>query len=418
MIAHRARSSSSTSARSTRSSSRAASASRSVYSRDPPVQPAARARSARMRAARRSSSRAARRRVYDDGRAARSPRASSSSACPILGICYGVQLTAQLLGGKVAPAEHARVRPRDGDASKRRRAICSTASPPARSSTVWMSPRRPRRRAARRLRRRSARAPTARSAAVATPRAQVLRRAVPPRGRAHAARRARSSRNFLFRVCGCAPTWTMASFVDEAVARDPRAGRRRRARRSAACRAASTRRSRRRCCHRAIGDRLTCIFVDNGLLRAGERDAGRAAVPRRLPRSTCVVVDAERALPRRARRRHRPRAEAQDHRPRVHRGVRGGGQEDRRTRDFLAQGTLYPDVIEIVSFKGPSRDDQEPPQRRRPARADAAQARRAAARAVQGRGARARRRARPAAPHAVAPAVPGPGPRGARASAR
>ena len=56
-------------------------------------------------------------------------------------------------------------------------------------------------------------------------------------------------------------------------------------------------------------------------------------------------------------------------------------------------------------------DDQVPPQRRRAARRPRVRARRAAARAVQGRGARGRRRARPARAPGLAPAVPGPGPR-------
>ncbi len=69
--------------------------------------------------------------------------------------------------------------------------------------------------------------------------------------------------------------------------------------------------------HRAIGDQLTCVFVDHGLLRLDEAAAG-AWTP--SPRNLGVKVVARRRRGRvhgRARRRDRPRAEAQDHRPRV-----------------------------------------------------------------------------------------------------
>ena len=73
---------------------------------------------------------------------------------------------------------------------------------------------------------------------------------------------------------------------------------------------------------RAIGDRLTCVFVDHGLLRKGEAEQ----VERDFVAATGVDARRRRrgrAVPRRAGRGHRPRGEAQDHRPRVHPGVRG-----------------------------------------------------------------------------------------------
>ena len=107
---------------------------------------------------------------------------------------------------------------------------------------------------------------------------------------------------------------------------------------------------------RAIGDRLTCVFVDHGLLRAGEREQVErdfvAATGARLH-----TVDAARAVPRRAGRGDRPGDQAQDHRPGVHPGVRGTADRAEVAAGahhvgFLVQGTLYPDVVESGGGSG------------------------------------------------------------------
>jgi GMP synthase (glutamine-hydrolysing) len=68
---------------------------------------------------------------------------------------------------------------------------------------------------------------------------------------------------------------------------------------------------------RAIGDRLTCVFVDHGLLRQGEAEQVEQDFVAATGCSTSTSRT-QRALPRRARRGHRPGGEAQDHRPGVH----------------------------------------------------------------------------------------------------
>ena len=100
---------------------------------------------------------------------------------------------------------------------------------------------------------------------------------------------------------------------------------------SAACPAASIPPSPRVLLHEAIGDQLTCILVDHGLMRQNEAGEVVGALPRPL-QHPARPRRCQRPLPRRARRRQRPGAEAQDHRPPVHRRLRGGGEEGRRRR--------------------------------------------------------------------------------------
>ena len=157
-------------------------------------------------------------------------------------------------------------------------------------------------------------------------------------------------RNFAFDICGCTGDWTMASFVQEATERiraqvgDGRV----------VCGLSGGVDSTVAALlmHKAIGDRLTCIFVDNGVMRLDEADADPQAL--RAAEAAAGLRRRVGAVPRSAGRRHRPGAEAQDHRRRVHRRVRDAKRAKLGSFDFLAQGTLYPDVIESVSVIGPS----------------------------------------------------------------
>ena len=217
--------------------------------------------------------------------------------------------------------------------------------------------------------------------------------------------------HFLSNIAGCRPTWTMVNIVEEQVERIREqigdSGR-------AICGlsggvdsavAAAV-------VQRAIGDRLTCVFVDHGLLRKGEAEQ----VERDFVAATGVdlhVVDAAEALPRRPRRGQRPRGEAQDHRPRVHPGLRGG--RGRRAPEGRGRGRpegRVPRPGHALPRRGRVRrgsghlQHQVPPQRRRPARRPRVRAGRAAAHAVQGRGPPRRRAARPARRDRLAAPVP------------
>jgi len=156
--------------------------------------------------------------------------------------------------------------------------------------------------------------------------------------------------NFVHRICGAEGSWTMEAFVDEAVAGvRAKVGEGR-----AVCALSGGVDSAvaAELVHRALGDRLTCIFVDNGLLRQGERDEVER-VWRELLHVPLVVVDAsDRFLDALA-------GQTDPERKRIligHLFIEVFEREAKRLGDvaFLVQGTLYPDVIESVSVRGPS----------------------------------------------------------------
>ena len=163
---------------------------------------------------------------------------------------------------------------------------------------------------------------------------------------------------------------------------------------------------------RAIGDRLTCVFVDHGLLRAGER----AQVQRDFVAATganLVTVDvADRFLEAlsgvtnpEGKRKIIGRQFIRAFEGAVRDIVGDSGSEV----EFLVQGTLYPDVVESGGGTGTANIKSHHNVGGLPGRPEV-QARRAAAAAVQGRGARGGPRTRPARGNRCAPTVPGPGP--------
>src|SRR3989442_809866 len=160
---------------------------------------------------------------------------------------------------------------------------------------------------------------------------------------AHTPHGAEILRNFLHRVCGATGDWTPAAFVEEAVAeiRDRIGGRRAICALSGGVDSAVAA----ALVARAIGDRLTCVFVDTGLLRANEAEEVVAAFG---PRLRLIHLDAaDRFLA-------KLKGVADPERKRTIIGeefVRCFEEQAERVGhvDLLVQGTIYPDVIESRS---------------------------------------------------------------------
>jgi GMP synthase (glutamine-hydrolysing) len=157
-------------------------------------------------------------------------------------------------------------------------------------------------------------------------------------------------RNFAYGVCGCTGDWTIRSFIEEATSRireQVGAG-------SVVCGLSggvdSTVAA--MLIHRAIGDRLTCIFVDNGLLRYEEANQIRKRFTEKLHLPLDFVDASDLFLDRLA-------GVTDPERKRKIIGATFIDVFETRANelggfDFLGQGTLYPDVIESASVHGPA----------------------------------------------------------------
>ena len=282
-----------------------------------------------------------------DTTAPRCERAVYDAGVPVLGICYGMQLMTDALGGEVAPAPqreygHATIRI-DEDAP-----ILASVGPELK---VWASHGDLVKRAPSgfTVTATSANAPVA---AMANEDRRLYAILFHPEV-AHTDRGTEILRNFAFDICGCTGDWTMASFVQESVgtiAKQVGNGR-------VVCGLSGGVDSTVAALliHKAVGERLTCIFVDNGVMRLDEA----AQIRRRFERLQLPLhfVDASSLFLNRL-------AGVTD--PERKRKIIGAAfievfeEEAKRlaaTRgafEFLAQGTLYPDVIESVSVVGPS----------------------------------------------------------------
>ncbi|MBA2287768.1 MAG: glutamine-hydrolyzing GMP synthase [Ktedonobacteraceae bacterium] len=313
--------------------------------------------------------------VYDEQAPTCDP-AILHSGLPVLGICYGMHLVAQQLGGHVVPASGRReygpatieiaseaaqdakifrifegIGLDEQEGPSQETHLYSPAGRPAELPTditlpVWMShgdsvDRLP---AGFKVLAGSESNPCA---AIASPQGIIGLQFHPevthtPQGKA-------IIRNFLFRVCGCAPGWTPASMIDEAVEQiRQRVGQER-----VLCALSGGVDSAVAALlvYRAIGSQLTCVFVDTGCMRAGEGEQVVATFSEHL-HVPLIAVDARQRFLARL-------ADVID--PEKKRKIIGEEfirvfeeeavrlAEESGPISYLVQGTLYPDVIESTS---------------------------------------------------------------------
>ncbi|MDP3704265.1 MAG: glutamine-hydrolyzing GMP synthase, partial [Candidatus Omnitrophota bacterium] len=196
----------------------------------------------------------------------------------------------------------------------------------------------------------SARTPNTAAAAMADPQRRLYGLQFHPEV-VHTQEGTQILRNFLFRICSCHGEWTMRSFIKEATARiKARVGNGRVVLGLSGGVDSSVAAL---LLHRTLGRQLTCIFVDNGLLRSGERGQIKETFGRHF-RMRIRYVDATKrflaAL--------RGVTDPERKRKIIGREFIGVFEaEAKRIQGaaFLAQGTLYPDVIESQSaWGGPS----------------------------------------------------------------
>jgi GMP synthase (glutamine-hydrolysing) len=266
---------------------------------------------------------------------------------PILGICYGMQLIGHLLGGEVTHSEK-----REYGKAKviidRAGKLFKNLGRKGGQFDVWMSHGDQIRRLPRGFQA-LAHSKSTPFAAIEDSQKRIYGLQFHPEV-VHTPKGLDLIKNFLFRVCDCSNLWTMRSFLDQTL-RDLR---KRIEKGKVICALSGGVDSAvvALLLHRVVGDRLKCVFVNNGLLRRNEalQVVNLFQYHFKIP---LVYVDAEDLFLKKL----KAVIDPEEKRKRIGRefisifereAKRIGGAR------YLAQGTLYPDVIESVSFKGPS----------------------------------------------------------------
>ncbi len=267
---------------------------------------------------------------------------------PILGICYGMQLMAHTFNGRVAKAqkrEYGMAELFIDDNSDLLKDIPDT-------NIVWMS-----------HGDRIEKLPKGFYSIAHTNNSPIA--AMANRGKrfyalqfhpevAHTQNGAKILQNFVYNICGCKPSWTMKSFIKTAKEEI----RQKVADKGVICGISGGVDSAVTAVlvHEAIGDALTCIFVDNGLLRANEAEKVEYTLRRNFHMNIRCVDASERFLKRLkgVKDPERKRKIIGNEFIKVFEEEAMKLKRSKRDIGFLAQGTLYPDVIESTSFKGPS----------------------------------------------------------------
>ena len=284
--------------------------------------------------------------VYDAG-APRPDPAVWAGRIPVLGICYGAQLMAQELGGDVLPA----TRREYGPASVTITDDDGLFEGIEREQPVWMSHGDSITRLPEGFRA-TAQTDSTPFAGLADPSRNLYGIQFHPEV-VHTPRGRDVLRNFVVGIAGASPTWTAVNFIETTVAE---------IRERVDAHAGLTGSDGLVICalsggvdsavaaalvHRAVGDRLTCIYVDHGLMRKRESELLRITFERDLGMRLVMVDARERFLAR--------LAGVED--PEQKRKIIGDEFirvfEEEATKlgriDFLTQGTLYPDVIESAT---------------------------------------------------------------------
>jgi GMP synthase (glutamine-hydrolysing) len=265
---------------------------------------------------------------------------------PVLGICYGMGIVNLAFGGEAGRAERREYGPADLIIDDNTDLFCGFAANEV--TRVWMS-----------HGDKMTAAPKGWSVLAHSGNSPIAAFANPTRRYfgvqfhpevIHTSRGRQILDNFVFRVCGCRPDWTMEHFIETSVSKirnqvgDGRvlcalSG-------GVDSAVAAT------LVYRAIGERLICVFVNNGLLRKNEAERVCSLFVERFGRSF-RYVDASRQFLAALRGVEDPEIK----RKRIgNQFIEVFEQEarDLGEMEFLAQGTLYPDVIESISVLGPS----------------------------------------------------------------